>query len=322
MRCCVASVLVVARNRQGGHVDGKYLGELAALGTATMWAFSSIAFTAGGRRVGSVIVNRTRLVLAVLFIGVTHWLLIGRPFPWDATPQRFVWLGLSGIVGLVVGDSMLFQCYVLVGPRIGVLLYSLSPLFSTTLAWIFLHETLTLPEIGAIALALAGVTSVVLERGKGGASGAAGNQAHWRGIVFGLGAALCQAIGLVIAKRGLTDNFPALSATMIRMTTGMLVMWLLAALSGEAGRTIRKVRGDRRAALAILAGSFVGPFIGVWLSLIAIQSTQVAIASTLIAMTPVISLPLVPLFFKERVSPRAVFGTLVAMTGVALMILI
>ena len=60
---------------------------------------------------------------------------------------------------------------------------------------------------------------------------------------------------------------------------------------------------------------------GVWLSLIAVQSARVGIASTLMAMTPVVSLPLVPIFFKERVSPRAVLGTLVAIAGIALMIL-
>ena len=302
-------------------MNGQYLGELAALGTATMWAFSSIAFTLGGQRVGSVVVNRTRLVAAVLLLAVTHWLLIGRPFPWDAGLQRFAWLCASGFVGLVIGDSLLFQCYVLIGARIGVLLMSLSPIFGTLLAWIALGETLTLPELAAMALALAGVTWVVLERGRSGAPGKAGG-AYTRGILFGLGAALCQSAGLVIAKPGLAGDFPALSATLIRMTTGLVVMWLLAAFTGEAGRTIRRVRADRRAALAISVGAFVGPFLGVWLSLIAVQSARVGIASTLMAMTPVISLPLVPLIFKERVSLRAVLGTLVAMVGVALMILL
>lgn len=302
-------------------MNGQYLGELAALGTATMWAFSSIAFTFGGQRVGSVIVNRMRLVLAVFFIGAVHWLLIGRPFPWDAGLQRFLWLGASGLIGLVIGDSMLFQCYVLIGARIGVLLLSLSPLFGALLARLFLHEMLSLPEIGAMALALAGVTWVVLERGKGSTPGTGGH-GYGRGILFGVGAALCQATGLVVAKPGLAGGFPALSATMIRMTTGMIAMWLLAAIVGQAGRTIRKVRADRRAALAILTGAFVGPFVGVWLSLVAVQSARVGIASTLMAMTPVISLPLVPFVFKERVSPRAVLGTLIAMAGVALMILL
>jgi drug/metabolite transporter (DMT)-like permease len=301
-----------------------YLGELAALATATLWSFSSIAFTLGGRRVGSVIVNRTRLVMAVLFIGAMHWVLYGRPFPWDAGSQPFFWLGLSGLIGLVIGDSMLFQSYVLVGPRIGVLLLSLAPVFSAVLAWVFLHETLALPEVGAMALALAGVMWVVLERGRGSASAQAPREGggYSRGILFGIGSAICQSVGMVLSKPGLASGFPALSATMIRMFTALVAMWLIAAVTGTAGQTIRRVRADRRAALAILVGAFVGPFLGVWLSLIAVQSARVGIASTLMAMTPVISLPLVPLVFKERVSSRAVLGTLIAMSGVALMILL
>ncbi len=298
-----------------------YLGELAALATATLWAFSSIAFTMGGQRVGSVIVNRARLVMAVLLLGSAHWLLMGRPFPWDAEPRRFLWLGASGLIGLVIGDSMLFQCYILIGARLGVLLLSLSPIAGALLAWLFLGEVLTLPEIGAMALALAGVAWVVLERGRGSAPGTAEGRGYGRGILYGIGAVMCQATGLVFAKPGLADGFPALSGTIIRMVTAMTAMWLIAAATGTAGHTIRRVRADRKAALAILAGSFIGPFLGVWLSLIAVQSARVGIASTLMAMTPVISLPLVPLFFKERVSPRAVLGTLVAIVGIVLMIL-
>lgn len=302
-----------------------YLGELAALVPSTLWAFSSIAFTKGGQRVGSMIVNRMRLVMAVLLLGFAHWLLLGRPFPYDAGLQRFLWLGASGLVGLVIGDSMLFQCYVLVGARIGVLLLSLSPVAGALLAWLLLDEVLTLGEIGAMALALAGVAWVVLERGKGGAPRMPDGRAHGggygRGILFGIGAAVCQATGLVLAKPGLAGGFPALSGTIIRMVTAMTAMWLIAAATGTAGHTIRRVRADRKAALAILAGAFIGPFLGVWLSLIAVQSARVGIASTLMAMTPVVSLPLVPIFFKERVSPRAVVGTLVAIAGIALMIL-
>ena len=219
-----------------------YLGELAALATATLWSLSSIAFTKGGQRVGSVIVNRMRLVMAVLLLGTAHWLLIGRPFPWDAELQRFLWLGASGLIGLVIGDSMLFQCYILVGARIGVLLLSLSPIVGALLAWVFLGEVLTLGEIGAMTLALAGVAWVVLERGKSGAPGVADGRGYRRGILYGIGAAVCQATGLVVAKPGLADGFPALSATMIRMMTAMVAMWLIAAATGTAGHTIRRVR--------------------------------------------------------------------------------
>jgi drug/metabolite transporter (DMT)-like permease len=302
-------------------LNASYFGELAALGTAALWAFSSILFTIGGRRVGSMMVNRVRLALAVLFVGGMHWLLFGQPFPTGTEPYRYAWLALSALIGLVIGDGLLFQCYVLVGPRIGVLLLSMSPVFGTALAWIFLGERLTPQELGAMALALAGVTWVVLERGKS-AGAQLSSRTYAIGILFGLGAALCQATNLVMAKQGLAGGYSALSGTMIRMTFAATVMWVWAALIGEAGRTIRRVRADSQAARAILAASFIGPFLGVWLSMIAVQSSRIGIASTLMAMTPVLSLPLVRIVFKERVTLRAVLGTLVAMAGVAAMILL
>jgi drug/metabolite transporter (DMT)-like permease len=126
----------------------------------------------------------------------------------------------------------------------------------------------------------------------------------------------------VLAKPALGDDFPALSATMIRMSVAMVILWLWAAARGEAGHTIRRLRADGRASAAVLGGSFMGPFLGVWLSLVAVQATRVGIASTLMAMSPILSLPLVHWVFRERISSRAILGTLVAMSGVTLMILI
>jgi drug/metabolite transporter (DMT)-like permease len=303
-------------------LNASFLGELAALGAATMWSISSIFFTISGRRIGSVMVNRVRLALAVLFVGVTHWLLLGIPFPGGAEPYRFFWLGLSGVIGLVIGDSMLLQSYVLVGPRLGVLMLSLAPIFSTLLAWALLGETLSGLELAAIAVALGGMAWVVLERSRDGAGRRIPREDYVRGLLFGAGAALCQAAGLVTAKRGLAGGFPPLSGVMIRMTTAMVVMWLLAAFRREIARTIRAPLDDRIAGRAVLIAAVVGPYLGVWLSLIAVQSARVGVASTLMAMTPVISLPLVHFLYHERVSRRAVAGTLIAMAGVAAMFVV
>lgn len=302
-------------------VSTSYLGELAALATAAAWAFSSLFFTSASRRIGALVVNRARLVFAVLLVGAAHWLTYGQPFPFGVEGYRFVWLGLSAIVGLVIGDSLLFQCYILVGTRLGVLLFALSPVFSVLLAWIFLAERLNLVELAAMTLVLGGVTWVVVER-----QGAGLKQprapGYFRGILYGVGAQFSQAAGLVMAKRGLVDGFPALSGVMIRMVVGMSVLWALAAVTGQAGYTIRRVLGDRRALATMFGGAFLGPFFGVWMSLLAVQMARVGIASTLMAMTPVISLPLVRWVLKERVTHRALFGTLVAVAGVALMILL
>ncbi len=298
-----------------------YLGELAALGAATVWTFSSLFFTIGGRRVGAFVVNRMRLVFAVLLVGSAHWLIYGHPFPTGAEPFRLFWLGMSAIVGLVIGDTFLFQCYVLVGARIGVLMFVLGPPFGALLSWLFLGEGMRPVELLAMALVLGGVLWVVLERAGGFAVGSVERRNFGLGILFGVLAQLCQQANLVMSKQGLSGGYPALSGVMIRMVTGMAAIWLLAILQREAGRTIRAVRADGRAAAAILGGAFSGPFLGVWLSMVAVQSSRVGVASTLMALTPVISLPVVRFALKERVSPRAIFGTLIAMAGVVLMLL-
>ncbi len=298
-----------------------YLGELAALGAATVWTFSSLFFTVGGRRVGALVVNRMRLVFAVLLVGTAHWLIYGQPFPTSAEGYRLFWLGMSAIVGLVIGDTFLFQCYVLVGARIGVLMFVLGPPFGALLSWLFLGESMTGVELLAMALVLAGVLWVVLERAGGLAVGSVERRNFGLGILFGVLAQLCQQANLVMSKQGLAGGFPALSGVMIRMVTGLAAIWLLTILQREAGRTIRAVRADGRAAAAIFGGAFSGPFIGVWLSMMAVQAARVGVAATLMALTPVISLPVVRWVLKERVSPRAILGTCLAMAGVVLMVL-
>ena len=106
------------------------LGQLAALGTAFCWSFTAIFFSYSGRLVGSSVVNRSRLVFAMLFISISHLILVGTVFPFEAEPYRWGWLALSSILGLVLGDTFLFRAYVLVGPRLSMLMMSTVPILS------------------------------------------------------------------------------------------------------------------------------------------------------------------------------------------------
>jgi drug/metabolite transporter (DMT)-like permease len=202
-----------------------------------------------------------------------------------------------------------------------MLMMSLVPVISTLLAWIFLAETLSSSQILGIALTVGGIAWVVLER-----AGPQANQADtpnylW-GILFGLGAAAGQALGLITAKKGLGGDFPALSGNLIRMLSSMIVMWGFAFFRGQAGRTLQRLNSQRQAVLSIIGGSFFGPFAGVWLALAAIKLTQIGIASTLMALPPVFLLPIGYFVFKERISERAIIGTLVAISGVAVLFLV
>ena len=297
------------------------MGELAALATSFCWSLNSVQFTFAGRRVGSRVVNRVRLALAVVFLSVTHLLVHGTPWPLQAELYRWGWLGLSGTIGLIVGDGSLFHAFLLIGPRKSMVLMTLVPVISTVAAWVLLGETLLPLEITAILITVAGIAWVVSERQpekdptEGGAA-PADAQKQALGVLLGLTGATGQALGLVVAKRGLEGDFPALSATVIRMVVAAAVLWLAAVVRGQVGPTWQALK-DSRARLWLIGGTLVGPFLGVWLSLIAVQTAPVGIASTLMALSPIILIPFDHWVFGEKITPRSIMGTVVALAGAA-----
>ena len=297
------------------------IGELAALATALFFTATSTMFTVAGRQLGSLVVNRTRLLLAILFLVLAHFLL-RIPLPFNASSDRWFWLGLSGVIGLVLGDAFLFQAFIWIGPRLSMLMMSLAPVISTLLAWIFLAERLTPLQVTGILITLGGVSWVVLEQRAQVHLGQIDRRTFLLGILFGLGAAAGQAVGLVTSKEGLAGDFPALSGTLIRMLAAATVLWAITLISGQGGKTVKQLVSRPHASLFVLGGAFTGPFLGVTFSLLAIQHTEVGIASTLMALPPVFLLPIGYLVFKERFGWQAILGTAVAMLGVALLFLV
>lgn len=295
-----------------------YLGELAALATSVLFSATSTQFTLAGREVGSTVVNRTRLVFAVILVVLAH-LITGVALPVSISGERAFWLSLSGIIGLALGDAFLFQAFVLIGARLSMLMMSMAPIFSTILAWVFLGEKLSTVELLGISLTLSGIAWVVVERNGSRAQNHADKRTYLIGIIFGLCAAAGQAGGLITAKIGLTGDFPALSGTLIRMLAAMTVLWTYAIIRRQAKQTVTTLTNHPRGIYFIIGGSITGPFLGVTASLIAIQLTEVGIASTLMALPPVFLLPIGHLIFKERFGWQAVAGTFVAVAGVALL---
>src|SRR5512142_1897161 len=140
------------------------IGETAGLLTSLFFAVNAIVVTRAGAQVGSVVLNRTRVVFALIYLVVLNTILFRQPLPFGAGGSRWMWLGLSGIIGLAIGDAFLFQAYLSIGPRLGSLLLSLSTVFGVLEAWIFFGEHLRLAQLIGIALCLAGILWVVAER--------------------------------------------------------------------------------------------------------------------------------------------------------------
>jgi drug/metabolite transporter (DMT)-like permease len=293
-------------------------GELAALTTSICWTGTATFFTFASRKVGALVVNRVRLLAASAFLLLTRTILLGGPLPLEAEPSRWLWLGLSGIIGLAIGDAFLFQAYIWIGPRLSMLVMASVPVMSALLAWAALGQRLLLVHWLGIAVTVAGIVWVVL--GHDSRPDTPPTPHFLRGVLFAFGAAAGQAIGLVLAREGLAGDFPALSGNVIRMISAATAIWLVALLQRQAGLTFRRLADDRSAWAPLLGGSVFGPYIGVWLSLIAIQFTDVGIASALMALPPVFLLPVDSIVFKEKIGWQAIAGTAVAIAGAVLLL--
>ena len=114
------------------------LGPAAGLLTSVLWTLTSILFAAAGRRLGSTVVNATRIALAIVILGLIHRFIISDDGAW--IPQmrggQVLLLALSGVIGLSLGDQALFTAFVDIGPRLSNLLMTTSPLFATVFAWV------------------------------------------------------------------------------------------------------------------------------------------------------------------------------------------
>ncbi len=210
----------------------------------------------------------------------------------------------------------------LIGPRLSMLLMALSPVMGAFMGWVLLGETLAAAEIAGILLAVSGVAWVVADRTNAPtAAPDAPPRQFLLGILLGVGGALGQAGGLVASKQGLQGDFPALTGNLMRLVVSTLAIWLIAAMSGKVRSNFVALRAQPKAVLIILGGSVAGPLLGVWLSLIAVQNAEVGIASTLTSLSPIFLLPLTYVLFRERITPRAIAGTLLAIAGTAVIFL-
>lgn len=305
-------------------MDLNLLGQTAALITAGLWTFNSLFFTEAGRRIGSISVNAYRIVMAVGFLFIAHTAVLGSLLP-PASGGQWFWIGLSGIIGLGIGDFGLFAAFVLIGPRRSVLLMALSPIFASITALLLLGETISLPGIAGIAITLTGVVSVILEKEPFIVEHRLSQKREMWGVVLALIGAIGQGTGLVLAKKGIYYEagmiLNPLSTTLIRMLFGAVFVWGAILFAGRTGE-LRRALGNKEGLQYTAAGAFIGPFLGVTFSMLAVAYTQAGIAQTLMSLMPVFIIPVVWALYRQRTSVRGVLGAIVAVTGVAILFLI
>ena len=286
-----------------------HIGEIAGLGVSICWTVSALTFEKAGHKIGSLSVNFIRLLMAIIFIGITTYFTRGIFFPTDATPYQWFWLGLSGFVGFFLGDMFLFKSYMVIGSRTAALIMSFAPMLTAIIGWFFQNEKLSGMNIAGILVSISGIVIAISNRRMK-------LNIPFKGFLLAFGGASGQAVGLILSKKGM-GHYDPIAATQIRALFGILSFAILITVL----RRWKKVGNSftHTSSMKFLAvGSMFGPFIGVALSLFAIQQTKTGIASTLMALVPVFIILPSAIMFKEKITPQQVIGAAISIFGASL----
>jgi drug/metabolite transporter (DMT)-like permease len=303
-----------------------HFGEFAALICVICWTTTALAFESAGKKIGSLNVNLLRLIIGFICLTVFSWISRGHLFPDDASIHAWIWLSISGFVGFVIGDLFLFKAFVLIGARISMLLMASVPIFTSIIGWLLLGEVMTRQNLIGMALTIGGITMVILKREKHELD--ENGEAQKRkiklsmpvtGFLFALLGAIGQAGGLVLSKFGMGD-YNAFAATQIRVITGIAgfaTLFFLLKRWGQIGMAFKNKTGLFHMSI----GAFFGPFLGVAFSLLAVQNTKAGIASTIMAIVPVLIIVPSVFILKEKVNLKEIIGAIISVTGVAMFFL-
>lgn len=293
-----------------------YLGEISAVMTAILWSFTSIFFSKAALKTGTVQLNINRLLIATVLLVVV---IVAGGIDYRVTQTQVVCLIVSGVIGLVLGDGFLFKAYVLIGPRFAILLMALSPGLSSVLSYFFLGEILMPFAIAGIILTLTGIAIT----GSGAqTTDTSSFKLSLAGIVYGFLAALGQAGGLIFAK--IAFNISPINgfvATFIRVCSSAIILLPLLLILKKYKNPVVLYSQNKSSMLYTLAGSITGPFLGITFSLIAVANTKVGVAATLMSTMPVLMIPLMWFFYREKPTLRGIMGTIIAVVGVAMLFL-
>lgn len=292
-----------------------YIGELAAIGTALCWVISSSSFEYSGKKIGSLVLNLMRLLVSMVIITVINYFITDGFTNIPLTAYATKMLLISGIIGFVLGDLFLFQAFIVIGARISMLIMALAPPITALLGFFILGESLTLFQFIGMTVTILGIAIVILGKDVGKSKIVVRHPL--KGIFFAFLGAIGQGLGLIFSKIGVKDVNPFV-ATEVRIFAGVICFIAIITYTKNWPKFNMAMK-DKPAMAGVTVGSLFGPVIGVSLSLMAVKYTSAAVASTLMAISPVLIIPVSILFFKEKIVPKEILGAIVGVLGVAIM---
>ena len=300
----------------------QYLGEIAALTAAFLWALSSVVYSLLGRRIPPLQLNFLKGIIAIALLFLTIFWQGKISVNFSLSPVLF--LALSGILGIGLGDTAYFSALNNLGARRTLLMETLSPVIGAFFALVFLEEQLTINSWCGILLTLLGVAWVISEKSP---LSTISDRAWKQGIGWGIIAALTQAIGAVLSRFALVEsNISPLWSSLIRLIAGTAVVFLLllkpSMVSGQVLKDERDKQPQNYLSFRVLGtitlAAFGSTYLGIWLQQTSLKFAPTGIAQTLLATSPLFVIPIAAVR-GERITIRGIVGVSIAIIGIGLL---
>ncbi|UUM30837.1 DMT family transporter [Vibrio japonicus] len=291
--------------------------EWLALAAAFLWAVASILSVAPAQHLGTFAYSRWRMGCTSVILG-TMALITGG---WSSVETTAISaMALSGLIGIFIGDTALFACLNRMGPRQAGLLFSCHAVFSAILGYFLFSENMTSLELLGSTLVFSGVLTAIFF----GRRGQASNQLEsikgnvWVGVGLGLLAALCQAMGGIIAKPIMQTDIDPVAASAVRMMTAFAAHSVLFISGVKIARATQPMTMKIFSITAV--NGFLAMAVGMTLILYALRDGNVGMVALLSSTTPIMLLPILWVYTKRRPNRYAWMGALVAVTGTGILV--
>jgi drug/metabolite transporter (DMT)-like permease len=291
--------------------------DLLALGAAGCWALTSLISAAPAQHLGSMAFTRWRMLLVACML----WPIVGATGSWQTlAPSQLGVLALSGLVGIFIGDTALFGAMNRLGPRRTSVVFATHALFSALLGQWVLGERLGLQGTLGASLVVSGVmVAVLFGRSKDDNHGWEGHHGSWKtGVALGLLAALCQAVGSLIAKPVMAQGVDPVAATAVRVSATCVAQFSLLWTGFQAARAQKPPTAAVMRQVGL--SGFVGMGVGMSLVLMALKSGDVGTVGILSSITPVLVLPLLWVHLGRLPAPGAWIGAVLAVAGTTMVL--
>ncbi|MEA5077998.1 MAG: DMT family transporter [Anaerolineaceae bacterium] len=294
----------------------RFSGELAAISAALFWAISSFVFRKLGKSIRPTELNIIKGVGAILLLLMISLFL--KESPTALTPFALMLLLVSGALGIGFGDTMYFEALNSIGPRRTLLISILAPPMTVVLAILFLGERINPLGWLGVLITLFGVAWVIL----GNPNKEEPQKVVRMGVFFAFLSALAQAIGSVMSRWALTQTpVSAVQSAILRLVAGIafLAVWMLIGRQKPA-EWLKETKNNAGMFGILALGILLGAFLPLWLQQISFKNTEVGIAQTLLATSPLFVL-LIAALRKEKLAAREIIGMVIAVAGIAVLFL-